>query len=92
MNTIRPGEQAPVARQRNRREQIERRDGETIEQLTTLINNVNNTQRDLELNNPKDQYKQNIREGNLRDGFIHLFGALPYESYGFLTIIPYLLL
>ena len=55
---------------------------QATEQLTTLINNVNNTQIDLQLNNAKEQYKQNIREGNLTDGY-YLFGALPYELYDF---------
>ena len=54
----------------------------TAEQLN-VITNVSNTQRYLVLNNAKELYKQNIREGNLKDGFIYLFGALPYASYGF---------
>ena len=62
----------------------QRQNNKNTEQLTTLINNVNNTQIDLELNNAKELYKQNIREGNLTDGFTSLFGILTYDSYGFL--------
>lgn len=48
-----------------------------------MITNVNDRQRYIGLNDAKEQYKQNIQEGNLKDGFIYLFGALPYELYGF---------
>lgn len=55
----------------------------TAEQLNNVITNVSNTQRYLGLNNAKEDYKHDIVVGNLRDGFTHLFGAIPYESYGF---------
>lgn len=40
-------------------------------------------QRYIGLRNAKKQYKEKIQAGKLEDGFDYIFGALPYELYGF---------